>query len=137
MAVVDQLLAAITRDGDSTALDAALDFRLLLAGSRDPAAVIRGYFILRSAIEEHHYLACYRLRRWLEQHFVALVHADRSERAQRVGLKLDVPSFGSLYAHCAVAATQGRPPTPWSRVHFVPADSADVLIAAGQALPSG
>lgn len=118
--VVDQLLAAITREGDRDELDAALDFRLILAQTNDPAGILRGYFALRGVVEERHYLALYRLRRWLENQFAAVVHLDRSSPPHQVGLKLNAASFGALYAQCAVTASLGQPPQAWTRVQFVP-----------------
>lgn len=136
LSVVDQLLAAITREGDRDALDAALDFRLLLANSGDPAAVLRGYFALRGIVEEYHYLALYRLRRWLENSFAALVLVDRSGIPQLVGVNLSVPSFGALYASCAVLALDGQPAQPWTRVQFCSAQNARPTLRDQPSLPT-
>lgn len=127
LSVVDQLLAAITRDGEHDELDAALDFRLVLAGTGDPAAVLRAFFDLRQTVAERHYLPFYRLRRWLEMNVLALVQVDRCSRPHRVRLQLDAASFGALYAQCVVTATTGGPPQAWTRVQF----------AHVAALPSG
>lgn len=137
LAVVDQLLAAITREGPSETLDTALDFRLLLASSTDPAAVLRGFFALRQVVQERHYLACYRLRRWLEKRYVAFVLADRAGSAERVALNLNVPSFGALYARCVVVATDGEPPRAWARVHFAFVEPATVAEGSRRTLPAG
>lgn len=137
LAVVDQLLAAITREGSREELDAALDFRLILAHTSDPAAILRGFFALRSVAEERHYLALYRLRRWLESQFVAIVHVDRHSPPRRVHMKLDACSFGALYAQCAVRATAGLPPQAWTRVHFVSTQASATAAGPGQPLPIG
>ncbi|WP_044891974.1 hypothetical protein [Opitutus terrae] len=136
MSVVDQLLAAITRDGDHEELNAALDFRLMLAGAPNPAAVLRAFFDLRHAVAERHYLPFYRLRRWLETNMLALVHVDRSSSPHRVRLQLDAASFGALYAQCAVTATAGRPPQAWTRVQFAAADLRSSGAGSEQPLPT-
>ena len=121
-AVVDQLLAAITRDraDDSfePALDAALDLRLLLSENHDPDLLLSAYFRLRSTAEERHYLACFRLRRWLETQLCALVFFDRTHAPHRVSVSLDAAGCADLRTRCAYAATAGDPLPSWIRVKF-------------------
>ena len=118
VAVVDQLLAAITRDHDSSSLDVALDFRLLLATSTDADAILRAFFQVRAVVEETHYLACFRLRRWLQSEIVARVRLDRSQPVRRTLINLDAKSYRELCARCAFDAAAGEPVSAWVRVEF-------------------
>jgi hypothetical protein len=118
VAVIDQLLAAITRDHDATALDVALDFRLLLANSTDADAILREFFHVRAVVEDSHYLACFRLRRWLQSEIAASVRLDRSQPARRTPINLNAKSYRELCARCAFDAAAGQPLSAWVRVEF-------------------
>ena len=118
LAVIDQLLAAILREKDSAAFDLALDFRLLLARSSDPDLLLPEFFRLREQVEERHYLALYRLRRWLEASYVGCVRLDRTRPIREVNLRLDTTSFRALCARCAFDAADGELVTAWVRVSF-------------------
>ena len=122
VAVTDQLLAAITRDSHSddfeAALDAALDLRLLLAAEADAETILTAFFRLRRIAEDRHYLACFRLRRWLESNFSARVFFDRSQPATCVALRLDVCDCTALRTRCTLAAVSGGTLPNWVRVHF-------------------
>jgi hypothetical protein len=121
VAVVDQLLAAITRasEFDAHALDVALDFRLLLASSTDAEDILQAFFRVRAAVEENHYLACFRLRRWLEIQFAAHVRPDRTQPIREVPIRLTANSYRELCARCAFDAAGNELVSPWVRVHFV------------------
>ncbi|HTO03968.1 MAG TPA: hypothetical protein VL069_09715 [Opitutus sp.] len=121
VAVVDQLLAAITRNNDAVALDVALDFRLLLATSQDADEILREFYRLRSVVEEAHYLACFRLRRWLQSEIIAHVKLDRGQPVQPTPIKLDASSYRELCARCAFDAAAGEPLSPWVRISFASA----------------
>lgn len=125
VSVVDQLLAAITRDAefDAHALDVALDFRLMLASATDPEAILQAFFNLRAVAEERHYLACFRLRRWLETQFVARVRLDRSQPCRELPVRLEARTYRELCARCAFEAAGGDRVSPWVRVHFAAADA--------------
>lgn len=128
VAVLDQLLAALTACGDDAGLDAALDFRLLLAGEDATAeTVLEGFFQLRDLVGESHYLLCYRLRRWLESQCVAWVKLDRTEPARRVALWLDVDCMSALRTRCVALVLEDTSFPSWSRVRFAPASEAAVL----------
>lgn len=122
VAVVDQLLAAITRDGNAAALDVALDFRLLLASSTDANSILKEFFALRDAVENRYYLACFRLRRWLQSEIVAHVKLDRSQPVRQTGIKLDASCYRALCARCAFDAAAGERLSPWVRVSFASAN---------------
>ena len=122
VAVVDQLLAAITRDQNASALDIALDFRLLLASSTDAETILREFFRLRAVVEEDYYLACFRLRRWLQSEIIAHVKLDRSQPVRQACIKLDASSYRELGARCAFDAAAGELLSPWVRVSFASAN---------------
>ena len=132
-AVVDQLLAAITRDradeSFEAALDAALDLRLLLAGDADPDTILAAFFRLRHIAEERHYLACFRLRRWLEAQFCALVYFNRCEPPRTLPLILDLASCADLRARCACLAADDVRHVPWVRVRFARATASSPAVA--------
>ena len=122
VAVVDQLLAAITRERDAAALDVALDFRLLLASSTDADHILREFFRLREVVEEAHYLACFRLRRWLQSEIIAHVKLDRSQPVRQTPIKLDASTYRELCVRCAFDAAAGERLSPWVRVSFTSAN---------------
>jgi hypothetical protein len=121
VAVVDQLLAAITREHDALALDVALDFRLLLASSNDADTILREFFRLRSIIEEGYYLPCFRLRRWLQSQIIAAVKLDRNQSVRLTPIDLGTSTYRELCARCAFDAAAGEPLSPWVRVSFTSA----------------
>jgi hypothetical protein len=129
LAVVDQLLAAITRDGNAVALDVALDFRLLLASSTDADTILREFFQLRSVVEEGYYLACFRLRRWLQSQIIAQVRLDRSQPIRQTPIKLDAATYRELCARCAFDAAAGERLSPWVRVSFTAASRQPELVS--------
>jgi|GEM_PF-5130478 len=132
-AIVDQLLAAITRDradeSFENALDAALDLRLLLAAEADADSILAAFFRLRLIAEERHYLACFRLRRWLESQFCALVHFNRCAPPRTVPLVLDLFNCHDLRTRCACLAAEDIRTAPWARVRFVRTSAPAVRLA--------
>jgi hypothetical protein len=129
VAVVDQLLAAITSDGDAAALDVALDFRLLLASSDDADTILREFFRLRSAIEDRYYLPCFRLRRWLQSEIIAEVKLDRNQPVLPMPIDLGTATYRELCARCAFDAAAGERLSPWVRVNFVSAKQQPVFVS--------
>jgi hypothetical protein len=70
--VIDELLAA--RDAISgEEMDRLLDLRWQLRRGEDAEAVLKIFCELRIRMERKHYLAFFRIRRWLENHIVAAV----------------------------------------------------------------
>jgi hypothetical protein len=128
LTVVDQLLAALTCDDEPAAFDTALDLRWQLQQPTNADAVLRDFFRLRALVEERHYLACYRLRRWLNAQLVARVVPDRHQPAQIVGVRLDASDYASLCAQCLDLVAIDLPLTPWARVRF--AFAAELPVAA-------
>ena len=117
--VIDQLLAAATRCDDWAALDAALDFRLTLASAAGPEAIIAAFLALRDAVQERHYLACYRLRRWLESQVHAEVQLRGDSEPVRVSVRLDAANHAELCTRCLAAATEGAAFVRGAQLRFV------------------
>jgi hypothetical protein len=118
VAVLDQILAALTPEDAASVYDTALDLRSWLRRADDAGAVVGDFIELRALIGNRHYLACYRLRRWLESHIVAHVTLDRRDAPRVVSVRLDAPNLAMLRARCVDAATAGAPATTHPRVHF-------------------
>lgn len=129
LAILDQLLAALTQRRRRAELDLALDFRFLLSARGRSVDVLPQWFRLRDSVEEEHYLLAYRLRRWLEKRWVAHVSFDRSSTPRVVGLQLDAPSYDDLCEECICAASDLDLPPPWTQIRFVSADPAELAEA--------
>ena len=86
--VIDELLAAASGvTGDE--VDRLLDLRWQLRQQRDPEAALRLFCELRLQMEQRHYLAFFRIRRWLENHLVASVRLCPAAAPHTVPVKLD------------------------------------------------
>ena len=86
--VIDELL------GDHVAVrgeeaDLLLDLRSHLRGERDAEGALRLFCELRLRMEQRHYLAFFRIRRWLENHLVAAIQICPAAEPQQVPVKLD------------------------------------------------
>lgn len=72
MQVIDDLLSdRATVSGEE--VDHLLDLRFLVHRAEDAEAALRVFCELRMRMEQRHYLAFFRLRRWLENHLEAAV----------------------------------------------------------------
>lgn len=88
MTVIDELLSqrsSIT--GDEA--DLLLDLRWTLGHGDDAEGTLRLFCELRLAMERRHYLALFRVRRWLERHVQASIYNASTKQTQFVGIKLD------------------------------------------------
>lgn len=86
--VVDSLLCAGGKVRGEE-VDALLDLRWLLHHHDDAERLLTLFCQLRLALEPRHYLAVYRLRRWLESHLEATVRTREGAPEQIVPLKLE------------------------------------------------
>ena len=66
-----------------------LDFRWQLHRLSDADATLRLFCELRLRLEQRHYLAFYRIRRWLENHLVAAVRICPAAEPRLVPVKLN------------------------------------------------
>lgn len=114
--VIDSLLRASgSVRGDE--VDALLDLRSLLRRRQDAdaEAVLAAFCPLRRAMEARHYLAFYRLRRWLENHMEVHVHLAAEEGERVVPLRLERYCLEAVRVH----SIQGElGPTARGRVEF-------------------
>ena len=86
--IIDELLsqrATITR----SEADDLLDLRWKLLNADDAEGTLRVFCAVRRRMERRHYLAFFRIRKWLENNIVASVTWLPGVEPQRVNLKLD------------------------------------------------
>lgn len=73
--------------GDET--DRLLDLRWKLRQRTEAEPALRLFCELRLSMERRHYLAFFRLRRWLENHLLAAVRSCQASPPVRVPVRLD------------------------------------------------
>ena len=86
--VIDELLSqpdAIS--GDEA--DRLLDLRWKVSRREDAEATLRLFCELRLRLEQRHYLAFFRIRRWLENHLIASVQPCQAAEPRLTPVKLD------------------------------------------------
>lgn len=87
--VIDELLRLPRSRVTGEETDLLLDLRWQLRQRTEAETVLRGFCDLRRRMETRHYLAFFRLRRWLENHLVAEVRICPAAEARVVPVKLD------------------------------------------------
>lgn len=87
--VIDELLRLPRTQITGEETDLLLDLRWQLRQRTEAEAVLRGFCDLRRRMETRHYLAFFRLRRWLENHLLAVVRVCPAAEAQAVPVRLD------------------------------------------------
>jgi hypothetical protein len=85
---VDELLSQRATMTDREA-DDLLDLRWKLLNADDAEGTLRVFCAVRRRMERRHYLAFFRIRRWLENNIVASVTCLPGAEPQQVNLKLD------------------------------------------------
>jgi len=120
--VVDDLLsshgAARGRE-----VDLLLDLRCALARASDAEQVIELFFALKQLMEQRRPVSFYRLRRWLENHVVALVRVNGRAGERMTRLTLNRSCLEAVKSGCVLAARRpGEPLNDTSvRLSFVEA----------------
>jgi len=115
--IVDALLSmpgAVTGDE----MDLLLDFRSLLRSRREAEALLRCFCDLRRRLEQRHYLALYRLRRWLESEIAIKVRSCPAASAIVMPLRLDFYCVEAVRRGCLCAALQDGVPLLAPRLNF-------------------
>jgi hypothetical protein len=105
LSVIDELLSQRgAATGEET--DLLLDLRWHLHGRTDANAALRTFCDLRLRMERRHYLAFFRIRRWLENHLVAVVRICPAAEARYVPVKLDNYCVEAIRRVCLCAGLQ-------------------------------
>lgn len=84
--VIDELLAQPISGEE---MDRLLDLRWQIRHHGNAENTLRSFCELRLRMEPRHYLAFFRIRRWLENHVVAAVRSCPAAEARTVPVKLD------------------------------------------------
>ncbi len=107
MEVIDELLSL--RGGGVTGeeTDLLLDLRWKLRQRTEAEEALRLFCDLRRRMESRHYLAFFRIRRWLENHLVAAVRICPAAPVNEVAVKLDHYCVEPIRRQC-LCASLGR-----------------------------
>lgn len=101
--VIDELLSERGAVSGEEA-DHLLDLRWQIRQGNDAEAVLRIFCDLRLRMEQRHYLAFFRIRRWLENHVVASVQVCPAADPHFTGIKLDRYCVEAIRRMCLCAA---------------------------------
>ncbi|HMJ88502.1 MAG TPA: hypothetical protein VK530_01730 [Candidatus Acidoferrum sp.] len=124
--VIDELLRAHgTVRGDE--VDGLLDLRWFLNHRADAEAALALFCTLRRAMEGRHYLAFFRLRRWLENHISVTARLCPGLPARTVSLALNNFCLEAIRSRCVLAARRPGEPLFGARVTFAFAPLAPVI----------
>ena len=99
--VIDELLA---QEISGEEMDRLLDLRWQVRHRDNAENTLRVFCELRLRMEPRHYLAFFRIRRWLENHVVAAVRSCPAAEAQTVPVKLDHYCVEAVRRACLCAA---------------------------------
>ncbi len=86
--MIDELLSQPGAASGEEA-DLLLDLRWKLGKSEDAAGALKLFCELRLRMEQRHYLAFFRIRRWMENHLLAAVRICPAAEGHSVPVKLD------------------------------------------------
>ncbi len=101
--VIDELLRLPAGVSGEEA-DGLLDLRWKLRQRDDAAGALRIFCELRLSLEHRHYLAFFRIRRWLENHVLAAVRICPTAAEQPVRMRLDHDCVEAIRRVCLCAA---------------------------------
>ena len=115
--VIDGLLRAHgTVRGEE--VDALLDLRWLLNHREDAEAALALFCTLRRTMEGRHYLAFFRLRRWLENHIQVTARPNSAAPSRHVPLALNNFCLEAIRSRCVLAARRPGEPLLGAKVSF-------------------
>ncbi len=95
--ILDSLLAE-SGTADPALTDRLLDLKFTLLQRDDAQETLERFYRVRPRLEQGHYLASYRLRRWLERQIRVSVSPGRGYPAHTYSLSLTPPSLDALFA---------------------------------------
>lgn len=99
--------------------DLLLDLRWRLHRGEDADAALRLFCDLRRRMEHRHYLAFFRIRRWLENHMMAAVRICPAAEAVYVPIKLDYYCIEAVRRVCLCHAIKAGAALLAPRLTFV------------------
>lgn len=102
--VIDELLSSHGSQVAGEEVDLLLDLRWQLRQRADAEHVLRLFNDLRIRMERRHYLAFFRIRRWLENHLVASVQLCPAAEPHLVPVKLDRYCVEAIRRICLCSA---------------------------------
>ncbi len=117
LAVIDDLLRAASAVR-AEEVDALLDLRWLLHRREDAEAALQLFCTLRRSMEERHYLAFYRLRRWLENQIEACIRLRRGTPEKIVPLKIERYCLEAVRSCCLERVRGAGEPVLSAKVRF-------------------
>lgn len=126
--VIDELL---TQPGAASGeeSDHLLDLRWKLRRREDAEGTLRLFCDLRLRMEQRHYLAFFRIRRWLENHLQAAVHICPAAEPEFVPVNLNHYCVEAIrrVSLCAALARGSVLLKPHLRFTFRPVETASLL----------
>ena len=102
--VIDDLLRSPRDRVTGEEMDLLLDLRWHLRRRVEAEATLRLFCDLRIRLENRHYLALFRLRRWLENHLVASVRVCPAADERTLPVKLDHYCVEAIRRVCLCAS---------------------------------
>lgn len=104
--VIDELLSGRSGISGEDA-DALLDLRWALGKRESAENVLRLFCTVRLRMERRHYLALFRIRRWIENHLAASVRICPAAEPKVVPVRLDHYCVEAVRRACLCAALGG------------------------------
>ena len=102
--MIDELLRAPRDRVSGEEMDLLLDLRWHLRRRTEPEATLRLFCDLRIRLENRHYLAFFRLRRFLENHLVAAVRVCPAAEERTLPVRLDHYCVEAIRRVCLCAS---------------------------------
>lgn len=102
--MIDELLRTPRDRMSGEEMDLLLDLRWHLRQRTEPEAALRLFCDLRIRLENRHYLAFFRLRRFLENHLVASVRGCPAAQERTLPVRLDHYCVEAIRRVCLCAS---------------------------------
>ena len=132
--MIDELLRLSRTQVSGEETDLLLDLRWQLRQRTEAETALRLFCDLRRRMETRHYLAFFRLRRWLENHLAASVRICPAAAARTVSVKLDHYCVEAIRRVCLCAGLEAGSALLMPRLRFAFRPVAGVV--PGQVLPA-
>lgn len=117
--MIDELLGLPRTMVSGEEVDLLLDLRWQLSRRTEGEAALRLFCDLRRRMENRHYLAFFRIRRWLENHVAAAVQICPAAAPRELPVKLDHYCVEAIRRVCLCASLGYRSIMLAPRLKFV------------------